>query len=43
MNIKISQDSERHPSRKNYWKWSVWIEGPDAELDQIREVPLGVS
>lgn len=21
-----------------YWKWSVWIDGPDAELDQVQSV-----
>jgi transcription initiation factor IIF auxiliary subunit len=36
MSLEIRQDS--HYQGKNWWKWSIWIEGPKEELDQIDNV-----
>jgi transcription initiation factor IIF auxiliary subunit len=36
MAIRIEQDYLY--SGDHWWKWSVWIEGPDDELDAIKEV-----
>lgn len=38
MSIEIRQKAERHPSRKNYWNWQVWIDGPKSELDRVDRV-----
>lgn len=36
MSLEIKQDSQYQG--KNWWKWSVWIEGPMEELKQIENV-----
>lgn len=36
MSLKIEQGSNYKGN--DWWKWWVWIEGPDAELDQIDHV-----
>ena len=33
MNIQVQQDSKYLGNK--HWAWSVWLEGPDAELDKI--------
>jgi transcription initiation factor IIF auxiliary subunit len=49
MSVKIEQGSSYEGDRSSataptrsgivdYWKWWVWIEGPDSELDQIDHV-----
>ena len=32
-NVHIVQDAER--KEHDWWRWSVWLDGPDEELDQI--------
>jgi transcription initiation factor IIF auxiliary subunit len=34
--MKIAQDE--HYEGEDWWKWSVWIEAPDAELDAVEKV-----
>lgn len=36
MEIQVKNDSQEQ--RSGWWKWSVWLEGPDEELDQIDSV-----
>ncbi len=36
MNIQVKQDAIY--AKKDWWKWSVWVDGPDKELDQINFV-----
>ena len=36
MNLTVAQDQKYQEG--DWWKWSVWMEGPDDDLDQIREV-----
>ena len=36
MTLRIAQESSFEG--EDWWKWSVWIQGPDSELDQVREV-----
>jgi hypothetical protein len=36
MSYRIAQDFDYVGN--DYWHWSVWIEGDDAELDQVKEV-----
>lgn len=36
MAIRIKQDSSS--SSSGWWNWSVWLEGPDQELDQVKHV-----
>src|SRR5829696_7156569 len=36
MALELKQDSEY--KGKDWWKWSVWIDGSEQELDQIRYV-----
>jgi hypothetical protein len=36
MTLKIAQSAS--PKSDARWKWSVWIEGSDAELDSVQEV-----
>lgn len=36
MNVQIVQDTERQ--ERDWWRWSVWLEGPDEELDRIDHV-----
>jgi transcription initiation factor IIF auxiliary subunit len=36
MTLKIAQDSQCEGP--DWWKWSVWLEGPDAELDEVSSV-----
>jgi hypothetical protein len=36
MSYKIEQDFEY--VGKDYWRWSAWIEGGDAELDKVEQV-----
>ena len=36
MALTIDQDFEY--AGDDYWKWSVWIDGPDAELEAIDHV-----
>jgi hypothetical protein len=38
MTLKIAQSAHPHENRPNYWKWRVWLEGTDEELDQVRSV-----
>jgi transcription initiation factor IIF auxiliary subunit len=33
MTLKIAQDFEYQ--EKDWWKWRVWIDGPEEELDEI--------
>ena len=34
MSIRISQESRYKGNER--WNWSVWLEGPDRELDRIK-------
>lgn len=34
--MKIAQD--QHYEGQDWWKWSVWIEAPEAELNEIEKV-----
>jgi len=36
MPLQIQQYA--HYEGSDWWKWSVWIQGPDSELDQIASV-----
>jgi transcription initiation factor IIF auxiliary subunit len=36
MSLKIAQDSQYQGN--NWWKWSIWIEGPAEELNHIKSV-----
>lgn len=36
MTISIAQDAEQ--IHNNSWKWAVWLDGPEAELDAVQEV-----
>jgi transcription initiation factor IIF auxiliary subunit len=36
MSLRIAQDA--HYKGKNWWRWSVWLDGPAAELDGISHV-----
>lgn len=36
MNVEIKQGFEYQGN--DYWKWWVWIEGPEHDLDQIDQV-----
>jgi transcription initiation factor IIF auxiliary subunit len=36
MNLTVAQDQKYQEG--DSWEWSVWIEGSDDDLDQIREV-----
>lgn len=36
MNLKIAQDAKYQGN--DQWKWSVWLEGTDQELDQVQSV-----
>jgi len=36
MALQVKQDAERIGDRQ--WKWSVWLDGPNAELDKIADV-----
>ena len=36
MSYRIAQDFEYVGN--DYWRWSAWIEGSDAELDKVKEV-----
>ena len=36
MNVEIKQDFEYQ--NNDYWKWWIWIEGSDNDLDQIDHV-----
>ena len=36
LTLRLLNDSA--PIDEGRWKWSVWLEGPDAELDQVKEV-----
>ena len=36
MSIRIQQDSSPH--KRDWWTWSVWLDGPDRELDQVAYV-----
>lgn len=36
MNIRLRQ--ENHYQGKNFWKWSVWIDAPEKDLNQIESV-----
>jgi transcription initiation factor IIF auxiliary subunit len=36
MNLQIQQGSEYEGH--DYWKWWVWLEGPDEELDRVETV-----
>jgi transcription initiation factor IIF auxiliary subunit len=36
MNLTVAQDQRYQEG--NWWKWDVWIEGTDEDLDQIKEV-----
>jgi hypothetical protein len=34
--LRIAQNAA--PTDKAHWRWSVWLEGPDDELDSVKEV-----
>jgi transcription initiation factor IIF auxiliary subunit len=36
MNLRTAQDQKY--IEKGWWEWSVWIEGPNNELDEVEEV-----
>ena len=36
MSLEIRQAASR--ADKKRWDWSVWIDGPDADLDQVESV-----
>ncbi len=36
MDLRIEQDFEFQGS--DWWRWSVWIEGPDEQLDRVDHV-----
>ena len=36
MSLSIKQDSEY--AGHNRWKWSLWLDGPSSELDQVDHV-----
>lgn len=36
MSLRIAQDFRYEGER--WWRWWVWIEGPDAELDEVSSV-----
>jgi transcription initiation factor IIF auxiliary subunit len=36
MSLTIVQSSTY--KGEDWWEWSVWLDGPDAELDQVKEV-----
>ncbi|HEY0993740.1 MAG TPA: pYEATS domain-containing protein [Kofleriaceae bacterium] len=36
MPLKLAQSDEL--VRSGWWKWSIWVEGTDEELDQVKEV-----
>jgi TIR domain/YEATS family len=36
MTLSIAQNAA--PKDKAHWSWSVWLEGPDDELDSVKEV-----
>lgn len=36
LDIRIAQDQNYHGD--DWWSWSIWIEGDDAELDRIERV-----
>jgi TIR domain/YEATS family len=38
MTIEIKQSARPHESRRGYWRWAIWLDGADAELDEIRQV-----
>lgn len=38
MTIEIKQSAQPHESRRGYWRWAIWLDGDDAELDEIRQV-----
>ena len=38
MTFVIRQRARRHPERKGYFRWSVWVDGPPIEMHQIDEV-----
>lgn len=38
MTLSIAQSAHPDSKREGYWKWSVWINGSDAELAEIEEV-----
>lgn len=36
MNLRVDQNQKY--VEEDWWDWSVWIEGPNDELDQVEEV-----
>lgn len=36
MTLRLNQESARRQGRS--WKWSIWLEGPDTELDLVKAV-----
>ena len=36
MSLKVAQDSAYQGD--DWWKWSIWIDGSNRELDQVKEV-----
>jgi transcription initiation factor IIF auxiliary subunit len=36
MVLRLNQDYEY--KREDWWEWSVWVDGPQQELDQIKYV-----
>lgn len=36
MSLKIAQDFDYKGN--DWWEWSVWIDGPDSELDEVEQV-----
>lgn len=38
MMFEIHQSVHRYEGRDGYWNWALWIEGAEADLDQVKEV-----
>jgi len=36
--MSLAIDQSAQPAGKGRWDWSVWVDGPDAELDQVDSV-----
>src|SRR5262245_25262815 len=37
--LHLDQDEQYDGDESgDWWRWSVWLEGPDAELDMVKEV-----
>jgi transcription initiation factor IIF auxiliary subunit len=38
MSLRVAQDQRYVEEDIDWWEWSIWIEGPDEELDEVKEV-----